>query len=119
MNQQCQSWVYSQRNGGQDLEMRAPPHHCSPVHNSEAWELAAWPCTGARSLKSHVTLSATPWTAALQAPLSMRFPRQEYWSGLPFSPPEDLPDPRIKPTSPEAPALQAASLPPKPPGKPS
>ena len=41
-----------------------------------------------------------PCTAAHQAPLSMGFSRQEYWSGLPFSPPGDLPDPRIKPTSP-------------------
>ena len=39
----------------------------------------------------------TPWTIAHQAPLSMRFSRQEYWSGLPFLPPEDLPDPGIKP----------------------
>ena len=42
-----------------------------------------------------------------QIPLSMEFPRQEYWSGLPFPPPGDLPDPRIKPGSP---ALQADSL---------
>ena len=41
---------------------------------------------------------ATPWTA--QAPLSMGFPRQEYWSGLLFPSPRDLPDPGIKPTSP-------------------
>ena len=39
---------------------------------------------------------ATPWTVARQASLSMRFPRQEYWSGLPFPPPRDLPDPGIK-----------------------
>ena len=45
--------------------------------------------------------SATPWTVAHQAFLSMRFPRQEYWSGLSFPPPEDLPDPRIELTSPE------------------
>ena len=43
---------------------------------------------------------ATAWTVALQAPLSMGFPRQEYWNELPFPSPEDLPDPRIKPTSP-------------------
>ena len=41
----------------------------------------------------HVQLFATPWTVAQQAPLSMGFPRQEYWSGLLFSPPGDLPDP--------------------------
>ena len=42
----------------------------------------------------------TPWTVAHQAPLSMGFPRQEYWSGLPFPPPGDLPDPGIEPGSP-------------------
>ena len=48
-------------------------------------------------LYSHSTMSdcATPWTVACQAPLSMRFPRQEYWSGLPF-PPVNLPSPGIK-----------------------
>ena len=51
---------------------------------------------------------ATPWTVASQAPLSMGFFRQEYWSGLPFPFPGDLPDPGIKPRSP---ALQADSLP--------
>ena len=42
----------------------------------------------------------TPWTVVCQAPLSMGFPRQEYWIGLPFPPPGDLPDPEIEPTSP-------------------
>ena len=42
-----------------------------------------------------------PWTVAHQAPLSMGFSRQEYWSGLPFPPPGDLPDPGIEPVSPE------------------
>ena len=60
----------------------------------------------------------TPWTVAYQAPLSMGFTRQEYWSGLPFPPPGDLPDPRIESTSPESPALQAGSLPAEPSGKP-
>ena len=50
----------------------------------------------------------TPWTVAHQAPLSMEFFRQEYWSGLPFPSPGDLPDPRIETASP---ALQADSLP--------
>ena len=50
----------------------------------------------------------TPWTVARLAPLSMEFSRQEYWSGLPYPPPGDLPDPGIKPTSL---ALQADSLP--------
>ena len=51
---------------------------------------------------------ATPWTVAHQAPLSMGFSRQEYWSGVPFLIPGDLPDPRIIPVSP---ALKADSLP--------
>ena len=53
----------------------------------------------------YLTVS-TPWTIACQAPLSMDFSRQEYWSGLPCSSPGDLPDPEIKPWSP---ALQADS----------
>ena len=57
----------------------------------------------------------TPWTVAHQASLSTRFSRQEYWSGLPFPSPGDLPDPGIKPRSP---ALQADSLPSEPSGKP-
>ena len=57
--------------------------------------------------KSCLTL-VTPWTVACQASLSMGFPRQEYWSGLPFPSPGDLPNPRIEPWSP---ALQADSLP--------
>ena len=53
-------------------------------------------------------LFAIPWTATRQAPLSMTFSRQEYWSGLPCPSPRDLPDPGIKARSP---ALQADSLP--------
>ena len=63
---------------------------------------------------SHVWLFETPWTAACQAPPSMGFTRQEYWSGVPFSSPGDLPDPGIKSRSP---ALQADALPSEPPGK--
>ena len=58
---------------------------------------------------------ATLWAVACQAPLCMNFPRQEYWSGLPFPPPGNLPDPGIESWSP---ALQADSLPSEPPGKP-
>ena len=49
---------------------------------------------------SHVWLFATTWTVAYQAPPSMGFSRQEYWSGLPFPPPGDLPNPGIEPRSP-------------------
>ena len=55
------------------------------------------------------------WTVAYQAPQSMEFSRQEYWSGLPFPSPGDLPNPGIEPGSP---ALQAKALPSEPPGKP-
>ena len=58
--------------------------------------------------KSCLVPLATPWTVARQAPRSLGFSRQEYWSGLPFPSPGDLPDSGIKPGSP---ALQADSLP--------
>ena len=64
---------------------------------------------------SSVRLFATPWTVAYKSPLSMEFSRQEYWSGLPFPSPGDLPDPGIKPMSP---ALQADALPSEISGKP-
>ena len=56
-------------------------------------------CVHAQSL-SRIQLSATPWIVVCLAPLSMEFSRQEHWSGLPFSSPEDLPDPGIEPASP-------------------
>ena len=64
---------------------------------------------------ARVQLFVTPWTVALQAPLSMEFSRQKYWSGLPFPSPGHLPNPGIKSGSP---ALQANSLPSESPGKP-
>ena len=64
---------------------------------------------------SCVQIFVTPWTIGLQALLFMEFSRQEYWSGLPFPSPGDLPDPGIESMSP---ALQADSLPSEPPGKP-
>ena len=64
---------------------------------------------------SRVRLLATPWTVAHQAPPSMGFSRQEYWSGLPLPSPGDLPNPGIGPRSP---ALQADALTSEPPGKP-
>ena len=54
---------------------------------------------------SRVHLFVTQWTVARQAPLSMGFSRQEYWSGLPFPPPGDLPDPGMEPMPPASPAL--------------
>ena len=49
--------------------------------------------------------SVTPWTVARQAPVSMRFSRQEYWSGLPFPPPGDFPHPGIELESPKSPSI--------------
>ena len=63
---------------------------------------------------SRLRLFATLWTVAYQAPLSMGFSRQEYWSGLPFPSPGDLPDSGIEPGSP---ALEADALTSEPPGK--
>ena len=64
---------------------------------------------------SSVQLFVIPWTVVYQASLSMGFSRQEYWSGLPFPSPGDLPDPGIEPRSP---ALQADTLLSEPLGKP-
>ena len=64
---------------------------------------------------SCVQLFAAPWTVAHQAPPSMEFSRQEYWSGLPFPSPRDLPHPGIEP---RPPALWADALPSEPPGNP-
>ena len=65
-------------------------------------------------LLSRVQLFATPWTIAYQAPPSLGFSRQEYWSGVPLPSLGDLPNPGIEPRSP---ALQADGLPPEPSGK--
>ena len=71
------------------------PHHVSPSQ--------MYLCVLSRF--SRVWLFATPWTLAHQAPLSIVFSRQEYWGGLPFPSPGDLPDPGIKPMSLKSPAL--------------
>ena len=92
--------------------------------NSEDGHYAMWtkPVTindSTYKSESEVTQSCptfcTPWTVAYQASLSMGFSRQEYWSGLPFPSPGDLPDPGIEP---ESPAMQADTLPSAPSGKP-
>ena len=66
----------------------------------------------------HVRLSVTPWAVAHQAPLSMEFSRQEYWSGLPFPTPGDLPHPGIESKSLASPALVCRFFTTAPPGKP-
>ena len=74
------------------------------------------PCLLLFQSLSHVGLFATPQTVACQAPLFMGFSRQEYWSGVPFPSPGDLPDPRIEPMSS---ALSGRFFSSEPPGKPS
>ena len=88
---------------------------CSGLNNEPPKILR--PCEKVKvkvKLFSRVWLFETPWTIAYQAPPSMGFSRQEYWSGLPFPSPGDLPNPGIEPRSP---SLQADSSPAEPPGK--
>ena len=70
------------------------------------------------SLFIHVRFFVTLWAVACQAPLSMGFSRQEYWRGLSWPPPGDLPNPKIEPMSPVSPALASRFLPAEPLGKP-
>ena len=80
------------------------------------WSIFSLPSESQSVSWSVMSDSATPWTTAHQAPLSMRFSRQEYWNGLPFPSPGVLPNPGLESRSP---ALQADSLPSDLPGKPS
>ena len=82
-------------------------YHYRPWGHREADAAEYTVVVGGLVAKSCPTLE-TLWTVACQAPLSMGFSRQEYWSGLPFPSPGDLPDPGIEPGSP---ALQADDLP--------
>ena len=65
-----------------------------------AWAVNSFLSGGSGLVSKLCQTLATPWTVACQAPLSMGFSRQEYWSGLPFPSPGDLPDPGIEPGSP-------------------
>ena len=76
-------------------------------HIFDKWTVHRIYGAGGLVAKSCPTL-VTPWAITHQAPLSMRFSRQEYWSGLSFPPPGDLPDPGVEPRSP---AVHADSLP--------
>ena len=67
---------------------------------------------------SRVQLFVTPWTVAQQAPLSMELSKQEYWNGLPFPSPGDLPNSGTEPSSPESPELAGRFFTTAPPGKP-
>ena len=93
------------------IEPRSPALQADALSS----ELPGKPKTRLDYSLSHVRLFVTQWTVAHQAPPSMGFSRQEYWSGLPFPSPGDLPDPGIEPRSP---ALQADALTSEPPGNP-
>ena len=93
-----------------DLHTPAPPHSLQRLAKHSI-------CACMLSHLSRVCLFATPWTVARQAPLSMGFPRREYWSGLPVASPRDLPNPGIEPISLYLLHWQAGSSPLGPPGK--
>ena len=88
-----------------------------PPHTS-----ALLPPTNLRShlaqFLNHVHLFVAPWAVAYQAPLTIKYSRQEYWSGVTFPLPGDLPNPGIEPTSLESPALAGRFFTTEPPGKP-
>ena len=88
---------------------------CQSLLHSRVTQFYTYMSEWVKSL-SCVRLFVTPWTVAYQASLSTGFSRHEYWSGLPFPSPGDLPDPGIEPRSP---ALEAEALTSEPPGKPS
>ena len=87
-----------------------PPLNLCPLGAQGLNSLIKWTCVRVLSHFSHVRLSATLWTKACQAPLSMRFFRHEYWSGLPFPTPGDFPDPGIKLASLMSPAQAGGFL---------
>ena len=104
-----------------DRGVAAGLSHCPPTHPPQrSGSLTEVLCSagggGGSSLTQSCPTLVTPWTGVLQAPLSIGFPRHEYWSRLPFPSPGGLRDPTIKPPSP---ALQSDSLLTEPPGRPS
>ena len=98
--------------GSQRDTTEAPQHTC--ISDLNVYVIA---CMHAQLL-SYVRLFVTPWTVAHQAPLSMKFSKQEYWSGLPFPPPGYLLESRVEPTSPAFPALASSFFTTVPTGKP-
>ena len=83
-------------------ELQLTSHHKLNNEKTMKWRILR---VRACHVLSCVCLFVTPWTVAHQAPLSMEFSQQEYWNGMPFPLPGDLPDPGIKPASPGSSAL--------------
>ena len=95
-------WLWVRADSTRNLQGLTTPTEClSMCFPPLAFQVLGKPGLQVRQSCAHahsvVFDSATPWSVALQAPLSMGFPRQEHWSGLPFPPPGDLPDPGIEP----------------------
>ena len=104
---------------------RSPPGSAIPgilQARTLKWVAISFSNVGKWKVKVLVTQScptfATPWTVTHQAALSMGFPRQEYWNGLPFPSPGYLPDPGIEPISLTSPAMAGGFFTTEPPGKP-
>ena len=93
------------------LAVQGPLKNLLQHHSSKASVLQCSTESLKVNLLSCVRLVTTPWTVAHQAPPSMGFSRQEYWSGLPFPSPGDLPDPGIEPRSPTSQADALTSEP--------
>ena len=89
---------------------------CKFLVNTKVIQLCAYACV---CVFSHLVVADSLQLVVCHPPLSMEFSRQEYWSGLPSSPPGDLPGPGIQPTSPVVPALAGRFFTAEPPGKPS
>ena len=103
--------------GKETKKKNQKPKTKKPYNRSKRFSLDMAPACVC--ILSHIRLCATPWTVVCHASLSMRFSRQDYWSGLPFSHPGDLPDPGIEPASPASPVLAGGfSFTTEPPGKP-
>ena len=122
-------WILSFKPAFSLLSLSSFPKKClfqNDFHKKDLGSVTAVSTQSAVALKSFtnnlVCLIAfdflIPWTIARQAPLSMGFSRQEYWSGLPFPSPGTLLDPGFEPVSPVSPALQVDSLPAEASGKP-
>ena len=82
------------------------------------YQVPVYLCMSTCVCHSVITNSVTPWTVAHQGPVSVGFPRQEYWNGLPLPPPGDRPNPGIKPMSPVFLELAGGFFTTEPPGKP-
>ena len=105
--------------GSETLPKQASDETAAPANIYGSLVSRGLVCAFMLSRFRHVQLCATLWTVACQAPLSVAFSKQEYWSGLPCPPPGDLPDSRTEPVSLCLLHWQAGSLPLGPPGKPT